>query len=721
MAQRSFYDHCRLLDKKSIRLIHIVRTSPVPVLSLHPYGIAEAPDYYALSYTWGNPLPPLATGGEVYKEVVSCILTSEDSEYNVSITRNLSDALCSLAKNSINGPLWIDAVCINRDDTDERQEQVTMMGQIYASAEEVIAWLGLASDLDKDAVILHNEFIPALRRHFGGSLPAPEDLEALSLSHLLELNLVSDPQALKSYAWFRWRAWFQRAWTFQEAFLARKITILYDDHTINWCDLTDFARYDLYLHETVIIQGRVPEIDQLGTLPFLRSMEDLRATFGIGSQDNPIRSFFNTHGRLNSQGMIKRESNESHLLLVDEDGSLEKSRERIRKAYFLIAFVRQIRHRNCMDFKDRVFAAIGSINHLFPWSCEADMLPIRYDLSVERIYESFATWILRWLPPVHILSLVEEPSERWLTGLPSWVPDLSVGTRLDALTDKLTIPKRVNKLGTFHMVTTVEGKQRLHIAGFRLGIINGVDTVPVTDTLSSYPQLLRTLFDFCRDMDPNYPSGEGRVEAVWRTLVRNSDSSSPNRLALKSLGLSFRSFILSLVTWEVLQTFSKDPVSGNWNDVSEAMSKGNSKVLLTHFGIRHCDGTESSSQEMLPSKDDVTQRILQYLNLIEKNAGSLTLSEVLNSADDDPWRFIDNMRTDGRRLFRASDGWIGLAPCSTHISDEVWSFKDSPIPYILRPSYDEVGAYSFIGGSYMHGVVAGGEPPDQQWTEVVLV
>ena len=40
---------------------------------------------------------------------------------------------------------------------DERQEQVAMMGRIDASSQEVIVWLGSILDLDKHAVILHNE------------------------------------------------------------------------------------------------------------------------------------------------------------------------------------------------------------------------------------------------------------------------------------------------------------------------------------------------------------------------------------------------------------------------------------------------------------------------------------------------------------------------------------------------------------------------------------
>ena len=729
MARRLIYDHCRLLGKDSIRLLQIVRTSPVPIFSLHPHRVAEAPDFYALSYTWGNPLPPLASETDVYNETVKCILTSEDVECNVNVTRNLFDALCSLARRSINGPLWIDALCINQDDTDERQEQVAIMGQIYASSQEVIVWLGPTSDLDKDAVTLHNEFVPALRRHFGGSIPGPGELKALSLSKLLQLGLLSNPQALKSYEWFRRRAWFQRAWTFQEAFLARRIKMLYDNHIIKWCDLMDFAFYDLNLHQTVTIEGLVPEAHQLGMPTSLRGLENLRATFSIGSQDNAIRSFFNTHGGVNLHSKIEEGSSGSHPLRVNEENALQKSQGRRKMAYFLMAFVNAIRYRHCMDSRDKVFAAIGSVNHLFPPSCEADVFSIRYDMSVESIYESFATWLLKSVPLMHILSLVEEASERSLTDLPSWVPDLSVTTQLEELTNEMTVEEGFSKLpGTSHTFSTVEENQRLHVIGFRLGVIDRVDAVPVTDILPSKHQHLRALSEFCQDMSSDYPSGEGRVEALWRTLVMNSDRSSPSRLAgrrsgvaQESLGLSFRSLILSLVTMRVLHIFNENPVSGNGNDILEVISKATGEILMIHFGIGQCNDTENSSLEMLPSKDEVTRRIFQFLSLMGRNEGRFTASDVLASADDEPWRFIASLRIEGRRLFRTNDGWIGLAPRSTQVGDEVWSFKESQISYILRPRHAEDGTYEFIGESYMHGVVVGGEPQDHQWTEAVLV
>jgi len=53
-------------------------------------------------------------------------------------------------------PLWIDAVCINQDDLDEKTAQVRMMKEIYSGAVEVVAWLGPASGNDKRGMAFVN-------------------------------------------------------------------------------------------------------------------------------------------------------------------------------------------------------------------------------------------------------------------------------------------------------------------------------------------------------------------------------------------------------------------------------------------------------------------------------------------------------------------------------------------------------------------------------------
>lgn len=60
--------------------------------------------------------------------------------------------------------LWIDAVCINQADADERNVQVQKMSHIYRDASEVISWLGVENDLSAEAMQLLRRWVEALTR-----------------------------------------------------------------------------------------------------------------------------------------------------------------------------------------------------------------------------------------------------------------------------------------------------------------------------------------------------------------------------------------------------------------------------------------------------------------------------------------------------------------------------------------------------------------------------
>ena len=57
------------------------------------------------------------------------------------VQENLCSARGILAPVDGTSTLWVDAICINQDDTDERNYQVTQMGAIYRSAMQVDVWL----------------------------------------------------------------------------------------------------------------------------------------------------------------------------------------------------------------------------------------------------------------------------------------------------------------------------------------------------------------------------------------------------------------------------------------------------------------------------------------------------------------------------------------------------------------------------------------------------
>lgn len=102
-------------------------------LSIHSLNTASPPSYTALSYVWG----PESTD-TIFNEDNALILNDE----TVPARENLLHALRSFQRRNDKAYLWVDAVCINQSDMEEKKTQIALMGQIYSAAERTVIWLG---------------------------------------------------------------------------------------------------------------------------------------------------------------------------------------------------------------------------------------------------------------------------------------------------------------------------------------------------------------------------------------------------------------------------------------------------------------------------------------------------------------------------------------------------------------------------------------------------
>ncbi|KAF8848429.1 heterokaryon incompatibility, partial [Acephala macrosclerotiorum] len=60
----------------------------------------------------------------------------------VSVTRNLEAALRDLRRQGCQD-IWVDALCINQHDNQEKGYQILRMRDLYQKAENTVAWLGV--------------------------------------------------------------------------------------------------------------------------------------------------------------------------------------------------------------------------------------------------------------------------------------------------------------------------------------------------------------------------------------------------------------------------------------------------------------------------------------------------------------------------------------------------------------------------------------------------
>jgi hypothetical protein len=200
MAETSIYSALR---EDRIRLLKFTSNSNGKVVcSMREIRLDEATGtFYALSYVWGD---------NTSTKAIIC------NGQTMHIRATLYEAIENMFMPpiSLDGPIWIDAICINQDDTVEKSVHVAKMGDVYRMAREVVVWLGPAgpgNDLAMDSMKLLSTILPALRVR-----PVYDDLP--------KFGLPDKENALwPALSYLFRRKWYERLWTFQEAVLSSSL------------------------------------------------------------------------------------------------------------------------------------------------------------------------------------------------------------------------------------------------------------------------------------------------------------------------------------------------------------------------------------------------------------------------------------------------------------------------------------------------------------------
>ena len=115
------YDY-QPLRSGQIRVLELLPDSTSRMKHIDLKKAVNSSRYFALSYTWGSNTKTFP---------FTC------DARNLPVRQNLLQALSRL-KNFADGPIWIDAMCINQSNEEEKMAQIQMMTDIYKKAKRVI-------------------------------------------------------------------------------------------------------------------------------------------------------------------------------------------------------------------------------------------------------------------------------------------------------------------------------------------------------------------------------------------------------------------------------------------------------------------------------------------------------------------------------------------------------------------------------------------------------
>jgi Heterokaryon incompatibility protein (HET) len=357
------YVYAPLPSEQSIRLLDSWQSTEDTVrYSLRTVSLDDELEYTALSYTWGEPR---------LTHSIEC----DGAE--IKITANLHSALQRVRQWG-QGPaktLWVDAICVDQENLEERGHQVRSMRRTFSAAAMTVVYLGEPRELGSCKLAV--EFIQKVQREFvdiGGFRQVQRILESRSAREWAR-------EILESGGALEWAAvcelfsqpWFRRVWVMQEYAMSRALLFQYGDESFHSDALSETANVIIEVHTN-------EDSTMLENIPLF-----LSEIFMIGGI---FRMYLL---ELMRQWIADRtEFSMSHVL----------TRSGLKEA---------------TDPRDQIFGLLGLLD-------QKELQP-NYFLTVSETYVAASRVILETKGPIELFRNIGEP--RTIEGLPSWVPDWS--------------------------------------------------------------------------------------------------------------------------------------------------------------------------------------------------------------------------------------------------------------------------------------------------------
>ncbi|KAK4163359.1 heterokaryon incompatibility protein-domain-containing protein [Cladorrhinum sp. PSN259] len=601
--------------------------------------------YEALSYTW---LLKKKYTSEFVTPIIEC------DGVQMTIGMNLFLALQRLRRTDKPRVIWADGLCINQGDLAERSQQVSVMGEIYQNAFQVIHFEGVCSVVSSWAEFTGTVLRDKPRFNIRGVG------EGTSPPRVLTSESDTWFDILKLYK----RKWFLRLWVIQEIALARRATAMWGECEMPWEWIGLAAAIIRTNWNRIVPKG--PFYDPKG--------------------------YYDQNGRQPTDSRRQVPPGVMNAYFMYRISRLQRFFQPLRFSLCeLLALTRQFQ---CQDKRDKIFGLLG-----LPTTDQVKLsIKPDYAKSLDDVYRDIAyTMIVTNPTSLAFLSFVQNGIESGTAqaSIPSWIPKWAADgpQTLAPLDSHPAFAAGLAQPADFHLA----GPERLAVRGIfpYNEVVVGINSPGRTFGLGVLH--LSELLQFAR-----YSRRD--LEELAMTLIAGKGwygTPMENRQS------ALADFADALLGDKLLWALQRE-VSGTRyipNDYRDGAEKSPEKKRKRK---NPAAGTTNDHRDIpIDGDDDDDDDDYNADNLIltEKDLKDLAKGGNRNLA-------VDAVSTacDGRRLFTTSMGKNGVGPVSMRRGDQVCIIYGTPTPFIVRKLGTGPGQeleYELVGecyiDSFMHG------------------
>ncbi|KAI1748596.1 HET-domain-containing protein [Xylaria castorea] len=685
---------------------------------MHPFQ-----RYEALSYVWG-----------VQQQQQQHYIFLDGRARRFPVTRNLYEALRSLRLPHSDRRLWVDAVCINQGDHEEKKVQLGLLRRVYRQAEKVIAYLPLPPQDLKNINELVGKILKAGRLYrekegaeTGSSSSPGQQQQQQQRNGQEQFNSISDWDVVEV------------AWKESEPFSAALLENPLRDRRSSYLEDFGLPREDSPLWDSWRRMFASPYFRRIWILQEIALGRNLRFWFGSAGGDAEL--LFVAHGllsrysgavnmgytapsgRYDSYGEDTRAV--SRTVMVGSRNAARMFRERLSvrndgSGDKLIDMLAMMTTFQATDARDKIYALLGL-------TCDGEFFAQHVSYapwdSTEKIFIKFARLFVERDDGIEVLlqaGLRDEEDDEW----PSWVPHWDNPSELSGQSEATQNPGDSSPC-----MRVDESSQALHISEVTVlgeiklindSVFEKLQVSPSGVSITPFVQSLVAGFRMIFKAASSSVDPEELFEPLFHVLAQ------PKPPHKKPMPQGSEVTTATLLEDDGEDGFGCGPSLSSPATPSQSTKQHNNNANQQEHD-REYQALRTGFRELL-----------NYFVALSKvrlsDSSEDAYKMLLANSPAEYYSFLRRaMDTTAHRRFCVTEGGhVGLGPKRTRAGDSVAVFEGSNVHFVLRRvtthrpaegdvGEEEKGKYRLVGPAYFYTPESEGKPSAAVGQDIMIV